>query len=129
MSTLVYVTESDLIAALEDAGVHVVFLPYPKPGVYWHAQRLIVIDARLSPRWQRCTLAHEAVHAWYGHEGPCGPEVEAWVDEQAAGLLVAAESYRVAEGIHGPDVHAIADELDVTDWIIHAYQRTLRRAA
>ncbi|WP_277814791.1 hypothetical protein [Flaviflexus huanghaiensis] len=43
------------------------------------------------------------------------------MDEQAASLLVAAEAYRVAERLHGPDVHAIADELDVTDWIVRAY--------
>ncbi|MBM9432376.1 ImmA/IrrE family metallo-endopeptidase [Flaviflexus equikiangi] len=122
-------TESDLIAALEDAGVHVVFLPYPKPGSYWHAHQLIVIDARLSSRWQRCTLAHEAVHAWYGHEGPCAPETEAWVDERAAGLLVTEQAYARAEWLHGPDVHAIADELDVTPWVIEAFQRTLRRVA
>lgn len=123
------VTESDLIAALEEAGVHVVFLPYPKPGAYWHAQRLIVIDARLSPRWQRCTLAHEAVHAWYGHDGPCEPEREAWVDEHAAGLLVSEAEYRLAERIHGNDVHGIADELDVTEWIVEAYRRRLANVA
>lgn len=122
-------TESVLIAALEEAGVHVVFLPYPKPGAYWHRERLIVVDARLSPRWQRCTLAHEAVHAWSGHTGPCAPVTEAWVDEQAAGLLVTEQAYARAEQLHGADVHAIADELDVTDWIVRAYQRTLQRVA
>lgn len=122
-------TELELVVALEDAGIHVVFLPYPLPGAYWHRERLIVVDARLSPTWQRCTLAHEAVHAWFGHDGPCEPAREAWVDEQAAGLLVNATEYRLAEKLHGPDVHAIADELNVTDWIIEAFQRTLRRAA
>ncbi|WP_054953049.1 ImmA/IrrE family metallo-endopeptidase [Flaviflexus massiliensis] len=122
-------TESDLIAALEDAGVHVVFLPWPLPGAYWHAQRLIIVDARLSPTWQRCTLAHEAVHAWYGHDGPCEPAREAWVDEHAAGLLVSEAEYRLAERIHGTNIHGIADELDVTDWIVEAFQRTLRRVA
>lgn len=123
------VTELELVAALEGEGVHVVFLPYPKPGAYWHRERLIIVDARLSPRWQRFTLAHEAVHAWYGHDGPCTAETEVWVDEQAAGLLITSQAYERAEKIHGPNIHAIADELDVTDWIIEAFQRTLRRVA
>lgn len=114
------VTELELVASLEDVGVHVVFLPYPKPGAYWHRERLIVIDARLSPRWQRSTLAHEAVHAWFGHGGPCTLETEAWVDEQAAGLLVTSQAYERAEKIHGPNIHAIADELDVTDTALAA---------
>lgn len=122
-------TELELVAALEEAGVHVVFLPYPEPGAYWHEQRLIIVDARLSPTWQRCTLAHEAVHAWFGHDGPCEPAREARVDEQAAGLLVSEAEYRLAERIHGTNIHGIADELDVTDWIIEAFQRTLRRVA
>lgn len=50
--------------------MHVAFLPYLKPGVDWRRERLIVIDARLSPRWLRPTPAHEAVHAWFGHDGP-----------------------------------------------------------
>lgn len=124
-----YVTELELIAALEDAGIHVVFLPWPLPGAYWHAQRLIIVDARLSPTWQRSTLAHEGVHAWYGHDGPCELAREAWVDEHAAGLLVSEAEYRLAERIHGNDVHGIADELDVTDWIVEAYRRRLANAA
>lgn len=83
-------------------------------GAYFHRERLIVIDARLSPVRTRETLAHEYVHAVCGHDGQQLPAVEEWVDRRAAFLLIDPDAYARAEQIHEGNIAGIAEELGVT---------------
>lgn len=118
-------TEEDLITACARVGVHVVFLPFPLAGAYYHDEGLIVIDSRPPAASQRAALAHEYVHATLGHDGPQEAHIEARVDRQAARLLVSPVEYALAERLYGADVGAIAEELGVPVWAVAAYQAWL----
>lgn len=118
-------SEEELILACARVGVHVVFVPFPLAGSYYHDQGLIVIDSRLPAAVQRAALAHEYVHASLGHDGPQEAHVEARVDRRAARLLVSPAEYVLAERLYGADVAAIAEELGVPVWVVVAYQEWL----
>ncbi|QOR47535.1 ImmA/IrrE family metallo-endopeptidase [Trueperella pecoris] len=120
-------TEEDLINACAQVGVHVVFVPFPLAGAYYHDTGLIVIDSRLPTASQRATLAHEYIHALRGHDGPQEAHIEARVDREAASLLVSPAEYELAERLHGANTAAIAEELTLPTWAITAYQATLTR--
>lgn len=119
------VTEEDLITACTRLGVHVVFVPFPLAGAYYHDTGLIVIDSRLPEPSQRATLAHEYVHALRGHDGPQESHIERLVDRQAARLLISPAEYALAEYMHGTNVAAIADELHLPTWTVDAYRQWL----
>lgn len=121
------VTEEDLINACVRLGVHVVFLPFPLAGAYYHDAGLIVIDSRLPTASQRATLAHEYIHALRGHVGPQEAHIEACVDRQAARLLVSPAEYMLAERLYGADVEMIGEELGVPVWVVIAYREALAR--
>ncbi|MCF2705841.1 ImmA/IrrE family metallo-endopeptidase [Arcanobacterium haemolyticum] len=121
-------TENQLIADLERQGVHVVYLPFPTAGVYYHAQRLIIIDTRQPPSCQLAALAHEYVHAKHEHDGCQREEVELHVDEEAARLIISPAEYALAEQLYEPHPATIADELGVSTSLVEAYQRTLAKA-
>ncbi|MGV4329194.1 ImmA/IrrE family metallo-endopeptidase [Trueperella pyogenes] len=118
-------TEEDLITACARVGVHVVFVPFPLAGAYYHDTGLIVIDSRLSETSQRATLAHEYVHALHGHDGPQEPHIERCVDRQAARLLISPAEYALAEYIHGTNTAGIAEDLGVPAWVVEAYRQAL----
>lgn len=120
-------TEEDLITACARVGVHVVFVPFPLAGSYYHDQGLIVIDSRPPAASQRAALAHEYVHAILGHDGPQEAHIEARVDRRAACLLVSPAEYILAERLYGCDVGAIAEELGVPVWVVVAYREALAR--
>ncbi|MDP9833034.1 ImmA/IrrE family metallo-endopeptidase [Trueperella abortisuis] len=118
-------SEEELILACARVGVHVVFVPFPLAGAYYHDQGLIVIDSRPSAAVQRAALAHEYVHATLGHDGPQEAHTEARVDRRAACLLVSPAEYVLAERLYGCDVGAIAEELELPVWVVAAYQTWL----
>lgn len=118
-------TEEDLITACARVGVHVVFVPFPLAGAYYHDTGLIVIDSRLPETSQRATLAHEYVHALRGHDGPQSASMERCADRQAARLLISPAEYALAEYMHGTNVAAIADELHLPTWTVDAYRQWL----
>ena len=118
-------TEDELLRACAALGVYVAYIPYHLAGAYFHQEQLIIIDVRLSPTRLIETLAHEYIHAMFGHDG-CQPHhVEARVDRAAACLLISPSEYILAERLYGANVHAIAEELGVTPVMVDAYRQAL----
>lgn len=114
--------ENELLTACHRLGVHVAYVPYPLAGAYFHAERLIILDARLSPAEQLATLAHEYVHALCGHSCTQSSIVEHLTDRRAAHLLINPQQYASAESLHEGNLASIADELGLPLWIVRAYQ-------
>jgi Zn-dependent peptidase ImmA (M78 family) len=107
-------------------GVRVVMTHMPDGflGGYSPLESRIYLDLGLTPCERRSVLAHELGHVYYGHtcdEGPDSP-IERQADTYAATLLVRPEDYAQLERI-SPDVHYIAEELNVTPDIVHAFRR------
>lgn len=71
-------------------------------------------------------LAHEYVHAQYGHDGPQSASVERLVDRRVSRLLIDEDEYRRAELLHHGRVGAIASELDVSVRLVKRFQEELR---
>ncbi|MEW6875095.1 ImmA/IrrE family metallo-endopeptidase [Trueperella pyogenes] len=118
-------TEEDLITACTSIGVHVVFMPFPLAGAYYHDTGLIVIDSRLPETSQLATLAYEYVHALRGHDGPQSASMERYVDPEAARLLISPAEYALAEYAHEGSTVGIAEELGVPVWVVEAYRQAL----
>lgn len=117
----------DAVCMAEEAGVHVVFMPFPSAGAYYHQLGLIMIDSRRSEERQLATLLHEFFHAQAGHDGPQPAEVEHGIDQKVASLLVSPIEYEMAERIYGADAELIASELGQPSWIVEAYRDHLTR--
>lgn len=118
-----------LIRQAESEGVQVIFQPLlgARRGAYLHSTREIYINSRMTERNQVATLAHEMVHARYGHEGRQFASVEKRVDELAAMMLINTSAYAMIEEIYGPHPGTIARELDLPVWVVEAWQRNLNR--
>lgn len=107
-------------------GVRVVMTHMPEGllGGYSPIENRIYLDLGLTPCERRSVLAHELGHVYYGHtcdQGPNSP-IERQADTYAATLLVHPEDYAQLEQI-SPDVHYIAEELNVTPDTVHAFRR------
>lgn len=116
---------AELLDTLTAEHVHVTFQPTPRPGAWYHRERLIVIDSGLTAVTQKCVLAHELVHVRRRDEGPQSLRVERRVDEVAAALLVSPAEYAIVERVYGPHPARLAVELGVTRRTVEAYQRSL----
>lgn len=115
-------TLSDLVAHAAALGVsvHMGHLQHDMLGVYDPSTARVWISLSLTPDEQRSVLAHELGHVHHGHE--CGSDsAERAADAYAADLLISAERYAELERL-GYDEHVIADELDVTVDVVHAYR-------
>lgn len=118
----------ELIAHATTLGVTVATacLPEPLRGVYdWRAE-MVVYDYRLTPVEQRCVLAHELGHVYYGHTRFGDRAAEDAADVYAAWLLIDPDEYVAAEMID-PAPAAIADELGVEARIVQAWESRLLR--
>ena len=118
---MTYRTLNDLLPLAHQYGVrvHVSHLDNGV-GAYDHYRREIHLAFGLSPVEQRCILAHELGHAYYGHEST-SPRYERQADIFAAQLLIDATEYAAAEQ-QSPHVHDLADTLEVTPDVVTAYQ-------
>lgn len=91
----------------------------------------IRIQTGLLYRKERCVLAHELAHEYYGDEpdmfGALPKRAEDRADEWAAHFLIAPEDYRFAEEKYGANTEWIAQELEVLERLVIAYERTLHR--
>lgn len=105
--------------------MHVVFVPFPLAGAYVHSLKLIIVDSSQPPAEQQFTLAHEYVHARYGHDGHQSPHVEQRVDREAARLLISPADYALAERLVGCHPVALAEVLHVPAECVKAYQAGL----
>lgn len=98
-------------------------------GAWSLSRHTIWVDSRFSDRYAAPVLAHELIHAHRGDVG-CQPDhIEQLIDERVATLYVDPHVYARAEHIRGPYPGAIADELDLPQWVIEAWQRRLLRVA
>lgn len=99
-------------------------------GLYDDDARCITLHVCLTDYQKRSTLAHEISHAtWrdrptrdrYEHE-----RRERRADADAARTLIHPVDYARAEALVGSDPGALAVELDVSKWVILAWQREAR---
>lgn len=120
---------AELLDTLTAEHVHVAFIPTPRPGAWYHRERLIVIDSGLTPVTQKCVLAHELVHVVRDDKGPQREAVEVLVNREAARLLISPSEYALAERVYGPNCYCLAEELSVTENTIRSYQSLLETAA
>lgn len=112
----------DLLRFAADEGltVHATRLPPGYLGFYEPDARRIWFDLGLTPAERRSVIAHELGHHHYGHREST-PRNERDADRYAASMLIAPDDYERLERIH-PDVHTLADELDVTVKIVEAFR-------
>ena len=92
-------------------------------GCYSEANRVILIDRRLTYTAKKCVLIHELVH-WLHADYQCGMH-EQRTRLEAARLLVDSQKYRQAEQTYGGAPWLIASELDLTIQTITDYQQCL----
>ena len=91
----------------------------------WDAKtRHIWIDSRLTDSAATPVLAHELLHVQRGDNGHQNPDVEQAIDAHVAFLMVDPKAYAQAESLYETDTHAIAEELNLPEWVISAYERT-----
>lgn len=93
--------------------------------------RVIRLQPGMLYRLERSVLAHELAHMIRGDRrsifGHYDAKDEARADEWAAHFLIDMSDYEAAEAKCGNKVDAIAEELDVMDDLVEAYERTLAR--
>jgi hypothetical protein len=98
------------------------------PGARAHysdRHRSIWLSPSLTPRETRCLLAHELGHAAHGDTGPQPPHVEERAWRTASRILVVPGEYAASERLRGPDIAAIADDLDLTVEVVYAHRQIL----
>lgn len=123
-----------LYAMAESLGVtveHVDLSHLGRDGDYNRATNTIRLQEGMSRRLLRCVLAHELCHAVFGDVrskfGPVNAKQERRADEWAALRLITSSDYRDAEASCEGNVQLMAQELDVIEDIVTAYQRILLR--
>lgn len=109
-------------------GLHLIEHPLPDGGTarYYSTERTIIIAPGLDPARRRSAIAHEVQHALAGDAG-CGGsadlgEAEMAVREATARALVSIPDLAVARWMHGTEVSALAQDLDIDpgvmqDWL------------
>lgn len=93
--------------------------------------RTIRLQSGMLYRLERSVLAHELSHIIRGDKrsmfGHYDAKDERRADEMAAHMLINLHEYSIAEAKCGANLEGIAQELEVMDWIIEAYERTMQR--
>lgn len=120
-------TLTELISLVESHGIPVSWGHVCSLGAYHHPTATIWLDCSLAsyPRQALGVLAHEYVHALYGHDGAQPASVERLVDRRAAQLLISPAEYALAEYVHEGNTVGIAEELGVPVWVVEAYRERL----
>lgn len=98
-------------------------------GCWSASARMIWVDSALSDRHAAPTLAHELMHVRRGDVGPMPARVEQEIDEEVSVGFVDPREYARAERIRGPYAACIADEMDLPQWVVEAWQRRRLRVA
>lgn len=93
--------------------------------------KTIRLQHGMLPRLERSVLAHELAHFIRGDRrtmfGFYDARSELRADEWAAHFLLNIADYKAAEAQFGCNTEAIAEELNVMDYIVEAFERTLNR--
>lgn len=109
-------------------GVRVEHGPISGTGLWIPERRVIVLHKGMTRRQQWCCLAHECAHVALGHWGHTLRQ-ERQADEWAAARLITPEMMERAEHLVGHSTWMLADELDVTPWVIVTWREMFERAA
>ena len=121
----------DMAAALGVRIVHTDLTHLHRDGDYNVKTNTIRLQEGMTRRLLRSVLAHELCHAVFGDVpsrfGPVNAKQERRADEWAALRLINPSRYREVELIRDGNVPLMAQDLDVIDDIVHAFQRILQR--
>ena len=106
-------------------------LPPDWRGAYSHEKKTIYLTPGMSSREERSTLAHEVAHAMAGDEFG-GMDYFTAKQENRANLLASRalidfQEYQRAERLHGYHVPSLAQELNVTEFILRFWRRWFRQ--
>ena len=102
-------------------------LPDGERGRWYHHFKVMLIDRRLGQRARRSVAAHEVEHA-LGGDAHCDEKVHERRRREAARKLIRYCDLESAVLFHGHDLHAVAEELHVTDADLRLRLRTLHPA-
>lgn len=120
-----------MAAALGVRIIHTDLGHLDRDGDYNAATHTIRLQEGMTRRLLRSVLAHELCHAVFGDVpsrfGPVNAKQERRADEWAALRLIDHERYREVEYLRDGNVALMAQDLDVIDDIVHAFQRVLQR--
>lgn len=93
--------------------------------------RTIRLQTGMLQRLERSVLAHEIAHIIRGDRhtmfGYYDKRDERRADEWAALHLIDLIEYQIAEAKFGNNIEYIAQELNVMDWVVEAFERMLLR--
>lgn len=114
---------------LHSRGVQVLewALPEGFQAVYDKKNALVYCARGLTVSQRRVALLHELLHVRRGDDGPQPGRVERMIDRQVVRMVVKQSDYIRAERLHGCNVAAMAQELDLPVWVIEGYQDHLRQ--
>jgi hypothetical protein len=115
-------------------GVTVIFADLThlgRDGDYNAKTNTIRLQEGMSSRLLRSVFAHELCHAVWGDVpsrfGPVNAKQERRADEWAALRLIDLDDYREVEHLREGNIALMAQDLEVIDDIVRAYQRILQR--
>lgn len=121
----------DMAAALGVRIVHTDLTHLHRDGDYNARTNIIRLQEGMTRRLLRCVFAHELCHAVFGdipsRFGPVNAKQERRADEWAALRLIHRDEYSESERLRDGNIDLIAQDLDVIDDIVKAYQRVLFR--
>lgn len=102
-----------------------------RDGDYNARTNTIRLQEGMSRRLLRSVFAHELCHAVFGDVpskfGPVNAKQERRADEWAALRLIEHDHYREVEHLRDGNLALMAQDLEVIDDIVKAYQRVLQR--
>lgn len=121
--------EYDPKAHAQSLGISIVYMTLPDSwrGAYSLHQNTIYLVSKMSKREERSTLAHEVAHALAGDEFSdftfLTEKQEMRANLLAASNLIEPSEYRSAERLVGSHIPSLAHELNVTEFIVHFWQK------
>lgn len=120
-----------MAAALGVRVLHTDLTHLGRDGDYNAKTHTIRLQEGMTRRLLRSVFAHELCHAVFGDVpskfGPANAKQERRADEWAALRLIHHDHYSEVERLRDGNVSLMAQDLDVIDDIVHAYQRVLLR--
>lgn len=124
------ISEDDVMEWVSAAGLVVVEGHTPKGmwGAYSRPLSTIYLRRGMPRMFRVPTILHELQHHARGDNGPQCKKVEDRIDEDVARMLINPVEFALAEDAHGGHVGGIATDLEVPQWVVKAFRRTLRAA-
>lgn len=120
-----------MAAALGVRVIHTDLTHLNRDGDYNAKTNTIRLHEGMTRRLLRSVFAHELCHAVFKDVpsmfGPVNAKQERRADEWAALRLIDQEHYREVERLRDGNISLMAQDLEVIDDIVHAYQRVLQR--